>query len=245
MYDFWLGGHDNFAADRVAALYVAEHAPETPLVARANRAFLGRVVRYLTAEAGIRQFLDLGTGLPTRGNVHQVAQAIAPGARIVYVDNDPMVHAHARALKTGPGTAVIHADLRNPAAILTHPDTAALIDFTQPLAILCIAVLHFVPDPDAATALHHYLTTAPPGSYLALSLGTRDPDPERAAAGTAVYSRTASPVTLRTRDEVLAMLADLELLAPGLVPVQDWRPGTDVPGTHARGLLGALARKPG
>jgi len=156
-----------------------------------------------------------------------------------------MVHAHARALKTGPGTAVIHADLRDPRAILTHPDTAALIDFTQPLAILCIAVLHFVPDPDAATALHHYLTTAPPGSYLALSHGTTDSDPERAAAGTAVYARTGSPVTLRTRDEVLAMMGGLELLTPGLVPVQEWRPDTDAPDTGARVLLGALARKPG
>ena len=149
MYDYWLGGHDNFAADRIAALKVTERTPGVAEAARANRAFLGRAVRYLAGEAGIRQFLDLGTGLPTKGNVHQVAQRITPGAHVVYVDNDPMVFAHARALKTGDGTAVIHADLRDPDTILNHPETRRLIDFSQPLAILFVSVLHFVPDPDA------------------------------------------------------------------------------------------------
>ncbi|HMH94918.1 MAG TPA: SAM-dependent methyltransferase, partial [Streptosporangiaceae bacterium] len=153
MYDYWLGGHDNFAADRIAALKLAEHAPDVPFLAKANRAFLGRAVRYLAGEAGIRQFLDLGTGLPTKGNVHQVAQAIVPAARVVYVDNDPMVMAHSRALKTGEGTAVIHADLRDPDTILGHPDTRRLIDFSEPLAVLFVSVLHFVDDDDAGAAV--------------------------------------------------------------------------------------------
>jgi len=163
MYDYWLGGHDNFAADRIAALKVAERSPEAPLVARANRAFLGRAVRFLAEEAGITQFLDLGTGLPTRGNVHQVAQEVTPEARVVYVDCDPMVLAHSRALKTGAGTAVIHADLRQAAAILDHPDTRRLIDFGQPLAILFVAVLHFLGDQDAAAAVARFTAAAPPG----------------------------------------------------------------------------------
>ena len=134
MYDWWLGGHDNFAADRAAALAVSEAAPEAPLMAVENRKFLRRAVRYLVAEAGITQFLDIGTGLPTQGNVHQVAQGINPAARVVYVDNDPMVLAHSRALKTGGNTVVIEADLWDPRVILDHPGTRKLIDFSQPLA---------------------------------------------------------------------------------------------------------------
>ena len=144
MYDYFLGGHENFAADRIAALKVIEAAPEVPVIARENRKFLGRAVRYLATEAQVGQFLDLGTGLPTRGNVHEVAQQINPRATVVYVDNDPMVLAHAKALKTGPGTAVIQADMRNPDAILNHADTLRLIDFGRPLAILFVAVLHFL-----------------------------------------------------------------------------------------------------
>jgi hypothetical protein len=144
MYDFWLGGKDHFAVDRTAALEVSEAAPEVRMMAVENRKFLRRAVRYLAAEAGIAQFLDIGTGLPTQGNVHQVAQQVNPDARVVYVDNDPMVLAHSRALKTSGNTAVIEADLRNPAAILKHPRTLELIDFRQPLAVLLVAVLHFI-----------------------------------------------------------------------------------------------------
>ncbi len=140
MYDWWLGGHDNFAADRAAALAVSEAAPEAQLMAVENRRFPRRAVRYLAAETGITQFLDIGTGLPTQGNVHQVAQDINPAARVVYVDNDPMVLAHSRALKTGGNTVVIEADLREPRVILDHPGTRKLIDFSQPLAVLLVAV---------------------------------------------------------------------------------------------------------
>jgi S-adenosyl methyltransferase len=245
MYDYWLGGHENFAADRVAALKLSERSPEAPLVARANRAFLGRAVRFLAEEAGIRQFLDLGTGLPTRGNVHQVAQAITPGARIVYVDNDPMVLAHSRALKTGEGTAVIQADLRDADTILGRPETRQLIDFSQPLAILFVAVLHFVGDPDARAAVARFTSTAAPGSYLVLSHITGDPDPEAAAAFTKVYAGTANPNTLRTREEILEFFSGLDVLEPGLVPVQQWRP--DEPGSadpEKSWMIGGVGRKP-
>ena len=243
MYDYWLGGHDNFAPDRIAALKVAEMSPELPLVARANRAFLGRAVRFLAGEAGIRQFLDLGTGLPTKGNVHQVAQAIRPGARVVYVDNDPMVLAHSRALKTGEGTAVIRADLRDPDTILSHPDTRRLIDFSEPLAVLFVAVLHFVGGPDAHAAVARFTGTLGPGSYLVLSHGSSEPDPQRAAAATALFASTASPVTPRTREEILEFFAGLEILEPGLVPVQQWR--RDEPDAADPGqvwLLGGVGR---
>jgi len=243
MYDYWLGGHDNFAADRIAALKLAEHAPDVPFLAKANRAFLGRAVRYLAGEAGIRQFLDLGTGLPTKGNVHQVAQAIVPAARVVYVDNDPMVMAHSRALKTGEGTAVIHADLRDPDTILGHPDTRRLIDFSEPLAVLFVSVLHFVDDDDAGAAVARYIGSAAPGSHLVLSHATSDPDPAVGAAGMAVYAGTANPSTLRTRAEVLTFFDGLEIVEPGLVPVQQWRP--DEPAPSAVGtswIIGGIGR---
>src|SRR5450755_3998888 len=242
MYDYWQGGHDNFAADRIAALKVSERSPEAPLVARANRAFLGRAVRFLAAEAGIRQFLDLGTGLPTRGNVHQVAQAITPGARIVYVDNDPMVLAHARALKTGEGTAVIGADLRDPDTILGHPETRRLIDLSEPLAVLFVAVLHFVGGPDAGAAVARFTGAAAPGSYLVLSHATGDLDPQAAATGTGVYARTANPMSLRTREEILAFFGGLEILEPGLVPVRQWRPDKPDTGDAGQYLLGGVGR---
>ncbi len=182
MYDYFLGGHDNFAADRIAALKVIDAAADAPVAARANRCFLGRAVRFLAAEAGISQFLDLGTGLPTQGNVHQVAQQVNPAAWVVYVDNDPMVLAHSRALKTGPGTAVIHADLRDTDEVLRHSDTCRLIDLGQPVAILLVAVLHFVADPDAGAAVARYTAAAPPGSFLAISHVTASPEPQAVRA---------------------------------------------------------------
>jgi hypothetical protein len=245
MYDYWLGGHDNFAADRIAALKIGGLWPEAPLVARENRKFLGRVVRFLAGEAGIKQFLDLGTGLPTRGNVHQVAQATAPDARVVYADNDPMVLAHSRALKTGEGTAVIHADLRDADTILGHPDTRRLIDLSQPLAVMFVAVLHFVGDPDAHQAVARYIGAAAPGSYLVLShVSSEEEDPQAVAAGTAVYARTSNPISGRSRAEILRFFDGLDLVEPGAVPVAQWRP--DEPGMAGlgQGLLGGVGRKP-
>jgi hypothetical protein len=243
MYDYWLGGHDNFAADRIAALKVAETSPEVPLIAKANRAFLSRAVRYLAGEAGIRQFLDLGTGLPTKGNVHQIAQAITPDAHVVYVDNDPMVFAHARALKTGDGTAVIHADLRDPDTILSHPETRRLIDFSQPLAIMFVAVLHYVPDPDAHDAVAAFASAAAPGSHLVLTHVSGSTEPPASAVGRAVFARSANPVTPRTEERVLAFFDGLEILEPGLVPVQQWRPEEHAPaGPDKTWLIGGIAR---
>jgi len=251
MYDYWLGGHNNFAADRIAAQKVLEIWPEAPLVARENRSFLGRVVRFLVAEAGIRQFLDLGTGLPATGSVHQVAQGIAPESRVIYVDNDPMVLAHARSLKTGSRAAVIRADLRDADTILARPDTRRLIDFSQPLAVLFVAVLHFVEDPDAHQAVARYKDAAPPGSYLVVSHGTVEDevDPELAAASTAAYSRTASPIFTRPRPKILEFFDGWEILEPGLVPVMQWRPDQPGPAVQelplpVRAVLGAVARKP-
>jgi hypothetical protein len=246
MYDYWLGGHDNFAADRIAALKVMEAAPEAPLIARQNRAFLGRAVAYLAGPARIGQFLDLGTGLPTRGNVHQIAQWANPAARVVYADNDPAVIAHSRALKTGPGVAVIDADLRDPGKILGHPATAALIDFTQPVAILFVAVLHFIPDADDPHAVvRRYLSAAAPGSFLVISHATGDPGPRTAADVTAVYAATTNPATPRPRDQIAAFFDGLDLVEPGLVPVAQWRPdeaGQAEPA--AEWMLGGAARKP-
>ena len=245
IYDYLLGGQDNSAADRAAARQVVELPPELAQVARANRAFLGRTVRFLTAEAGIRQFLDLGAGLPTGGNVHQVAQAIAADTRVVYVDNDPSVLAHAQALTAGAHTAVIHADLRDPAAILAHPDTHRLIDLTQPLAILFVAVLHFVPDPDAQQAVAAFTSVAAPGSYLALSHGCSDPDPVAAAAGAARYAAGAYTAIPRSRTDILGFFAGFGLADPGLVPVHQWRPSPDDPADPGKvWLLGGVGRKP-
>ena len=245
IYDYWLGGHNNFAADRRAALMVTEASPELPLVARANRAFLGRVVRFLVAEAGIRQFLDLGTGLPTAGNVHQVAQAIDPATRVVYVDKDPMVLAHSRALKTGEGTAVIHADLRDADTVLGHPETRRLLDFSQPLALLFVAVLHFVGGDDAGAAVARYVAAAAPGSYLALSHGCSDPDPGAAATGAGLLYSAAIPVEPRSRAEIRTFFGGLEMVQPGLVPVQRWQP--DDPGAVDPGkiwLVGGVGKCP-
>jgi S-adenosyl methyltransferase len=246
MYDYWLGGHDHFAADRIAALEVEAIAPEAPVLARQNRAFLGRVVRYLAGQAKIGQFLDLGTGLPTRGNVHQVAQQANPAARVVYADNDPMVIAHSRALKTGPGVAVIGADLRDPDTILGHPDTVRLIDFAQPLAVLFVAVLHFVADADDPRAIvARYLDAAAPGSALVISHVTSDPGPRTAADVAGVYAATANPATPRPRGQILGFFDGLDLLPPGLVPASHWRPVEPRQADSATDwLLGAVARKP-
>jgi hypothetical protein len=248
MYDFWLGGKDHFAVDRMAALKVSEAAPETPQVARENRKFLRRAVRYLAAEAGIAQFLDIGTGLPTQGNVHQVAQAICPSARVVYVDNDPMVLAHSRALKTGGNTAVIEADLREPEVILNHPSTRAVIDFSQPVAVLLVAVLHFVSaDDNPHATVAALLDALPPGSYLVLSHATGGIRGGSADSVAEHYRKNVAPgTTLRSREEILRFLTGLELVEPGLVQVPYWRPDEPEPADAGKvWFLGAVGHKPG
>jgi hypothetical protein len=218
-----------------------------------NRAFLRRAVRFLTREAGIRQFVDLGSGLPTQGNVHEIAQAIAPDARVVYVDNDAMVVTHSRALLAGNNTVAIKADLREPDSILEHPEVRELIDFSQPVALLLMAILHFIPDDeDPFGIVARFRDALPAGSYLAISHGTRDiparPDmsaEEMAEMGAKVeqlYQLTTASLVTRTRTQVERFFDGVELVDPGLVELQLWRPdeqGSALPG----GFYGGVGRK--
>jgi hypothetical protein len=199
-----------------------------------GRAFLGRAVRYLVREAGIRQFLDIGSGIPTERNVHEVAQMAAPGSRVVYVDNDEVAVAHSRLmLEDNPDATVIQADLREPDKILADPETQLLIDFTQPVALLLLAVLHFVPDQACpAQILASLREAAAPGSYLVICHSCRDVKPDTADSATAVYnSRVAAQLSVRTRDEIAALFDGFTLVAPGLVWIPEWRPDSpaDVP----------------
>jgi SAM-dependent methyltransferase len=228
MYDYWLGGKDNFAADREAADKVLAAFPAMRTTARENRAFLGRAVRYLAEEAGIRQFLDIGAGLPTARNVHEIAQGVAPSCRIVYVDNDPLVLAHARALlSSGPAgrTAYIHADLRQPGKILSHPVTRDVLDLTQPVALMLLSVLHLIPDEDEpAEIVATLLDALAPGSYLAASHGTGDLDPAAADASARIARASGIPLHLRdAADFARLAFSGLELVPPGVVLVSEWR----------------------
>jgi hypothetical protein len=251
MYDYYLGGKDHFAADRELADKMLAAVPSARTAARENRAFLGRAVRFLAAEAGVRQFLDIGTGLPTANNVHEVAQGVTPSARVVYVDNDPLVLAHARALLTSSPegrTAYVHADLRDPAAITSDPGVRDVLDFRQPIALMLVAILHFIPDGDnPAKIIGTLLDALPPGSYLVASHGTHEHDRARFSAGQDAYK--ASGVTAQARDSAdFARLAfsGLELMPPGVVLVSEWRPETPGPRpTPAEvGIYGGVARKP-
>jgi hypothetical protein len=231
MYDYYLGGKDNYPADKEAASEVIKRAPEIRDIARVNRAFLGRAVRYLAGEAGIRQFLDIGTGIPTSGNVHEIAGKVAPEARVVYVDNDPIVNVHANALLTGRGTTgVVLADVRDPAAILSNPTTRRLIDFGEPVALLLIAVLHFVTDEEDPVGIMATLRAAlPPGSYLALSHVTGYFRSMAATEAMDVYNQATSPVTLRSHNQVAAFFSGWDMVEPGLVQAPVWRPDGELP----------------
>lgn len=213
IYDFMLGGKDNYAADRAAAEQIAAAFPESPEGVRLNRAFLKQAVDYLAGEAGIRQFLDLGAGLPTQQNVHEVAQATAPDAHVVYVDIDPVVCVHGRALLSGTeGVAMVEADLREPKRILTEPAVRELIDFGRPAALMLVAVLHFVGD-EAYDVVATLRAALAPGSYLVIS-HMLDAE-ERKADGSQVkqvYSRSSAGLNLRTKDEILRFFDGFELL---------------------------------
>jgi hypothetical protein len=234
VYDWWLGGDHNFRADQDAARAMIAVEPNARAIARANRAFLGRAVRFLAAEAGIRQFLDIGSGIPTQNNVHQVAQDTAPGARVVYADVDDVAVAHSKLLLDGQAdAAVIQADLRDPARILADPETQLLLDFTQPVAVLLAAVLHFIADDDSPEQIVATLRDAlPPGSYLVISHACSDPQPDLLSAFETVYkSKVAAQGRARTSAEIARFFDGFTLVDPGLTWVPLWRPDRpqDVP----------------
>ena len=229
VYDYYLGGSHNFAVDRQIARQTIELWPELPLVMHANRAFLRRSVRYLVRQ-GITQFLDIGSGIPTEGNVHEIAQAAAPKTRVVYVDIDPVAVAHSRAILTGNQHAdVIQADLRDVTAILDDPRARRLIDPTQPIGVLMVAILHFIPD-DAGPAniVAQYRKRMAPGSYLVVSHASHDGRPDKAGSHTALYQRTATPMTMRSRLEIEALFDGFDLVPPGVVFLPLWRPDSPV-----------------
>jgi S-adenosyl methyltransferase len=254
IYDYFLGGKDNFPADRDVAEQIVAIAPVARDVVEDNRAFLRRAVHHLAGEAKVRQFIDLGSGLPTQGNVHEIAQAVAPDARVVYVDNDPMVVTHSRALLAGDNTVAIEADLRRPDSVLRHPEVRELIDFTQPVALLLVAILHFLPDDqDPFGVVAHFRDALPAGSHLVVSHGTRDipvrPDMspgEMAEMGEKVerlYQLTTASLVTRPRAQVERFFDGFDLLDPGVIEIQLWRPDERdslLPG----GFYGGVGRKP-
>jgi S-adenosyl methyltransferase len=250
VYDALIGGKNNFAADRETVAKVLLKSPNARIAPRENRAFLGRAVRFLAADIGLRQFLDIGTGLPTAGNVHEVAQAVDPSSRVVYTDNDPLVLVHARALLTSAPegrTAYIEADIRDPEAILAAPAARELIDFSQPVGLLLLGILHLLADADKPAEIVATLVDAlPPGSYLVASHLTMEHDRERTAAGQAVM-RDAG-ITMQKRDsDVFADIAfnGLDLVPPGVVLVSEWRPETSQPRPSPAevSIYGGVARK--
>ena len=250
MYDYYIGGKNHFAADREVADAALAHWPAGRIGLRENRKFLGRAVRYLAGEAGVRQFLDIGSGLPTTANVHEIAQAVAPACRVVYVDHDPMVLTHARALLTSAPegrTAYIQADLRSPLDILTSPVVRSVVDFDQPVALMLIAVLHFLREEDNAEGvLKTLLDALPPGSFLAASHLTLEHDPEGVGGGQRVYHKAGLPMNARDSDEFASLaFSGLELVPPGVVLVSEWRPDSSAPRPSPAEVscYGGVARK--
>jgi hypothetical protein len=248
VYNYWLGGKDNFAPDREAAGQVIAAYPTILASVRAQREFLGRAVHYLAAEVGIRQFLDVGTGLPSADNTHEVAQRAAPEARIVYVDNDPIVLAHARALLTSSPeglTAYVDADLRDTDKILQK--AAEVLDFDEPVAVMLVGVLHCIPDAeDPAEMVQRLLAAVAPGSYLVVAHPASDiHETQIGDAATRLNRVMADGVTLRTEEAVRPFLAGADLVDPGLVQLHRWRPGPDGPvPSHELANYGAVGRKP-
>jgi hypothetical protein len=246
VYDYWLGGKDNFAADRAAAEQAIAAYPDIVLSVRANRAFLARVVRYLAGEAGIRQFLDIGTGIPATNNTHEVAQLVAPESRVVYVDNDPVVLAHARVLLTsGPHgvTSYLDADLRDTARVLSA--AAETLDFSRPVALMLMAILQHLDNADDPYAIVATLLGAlPAGSYLALSHPASDIEAEAQGELARRLNQTmAEKVTMRDRAQVARFFDGLEMLEPGLVRVPEWRPASEAEANSPAGLWGGVGRK--
>jgi hypothetical protein len=246
VYDYWLGGKDNFAADQAAAEQAIKNFPNIVLSARANRAFLARAVRFLAGDAGIRQFLDIGTGIPSAGNTHEVAQLVAPESRVVYVDNDPIVLTHARALLTSDPAGVtdyVEADLRDPQKILAA--AARQLDFGRPVALMLMAILqHLGDEDDPYTIVATLLAAMPPGSYLALSHPAKDIDAaSMAMMADGLNQMMAEKVTFRDRPAVARFFEGLELVEPGMVQASKWRPASELEAASPAALWAGVARK--
>jgi hypothetical protein len=250
VYDYLLGGTHNFAADQAVGRMITAVEPNARAIGQANRAFLRRAVSFL-ADSGIRQFLDIGSGIPTQGNVHEVAGQVAPGSRVVYADVDPVAIAHSTALLAGKSNAIIvEGDVREPEKILADDRVSRLIDVSQPTGLLLVAVLHFITDAENPSRIVATLRDAlAPGSYLVLSHGTTEDRPSVARAAEKVYDQAvAAPLRMRSRAELLPLFDGFELLEPGLVPMPLWRPEPGDPDAAATGRfwggLAGVARKP-
>jgi hypothetical protein len=251
MYDYYLGGKDHYPADRATAEIAAQSWTSVRTAVQENRTFLGRAVRHLVREAGITQFLDIGTGLPSAGNVHEVAQRENPACRVVYVDNDPIVLAHARSLLRGTPegrTAYIHADLRDPAAILASPQVRETLDLDRPVALMLVAILHFIVDEERPAELVRTLLDAlPSGSHFIASHVTPEHDPDGVYGLEQAYRNAGVPAQARVKEDFAALAFDgLELIEPGLTLVSEWRPDSEGPRPTAAEVswYGAVARKP-
>ncbi|MBR8639119.1 SAM-dependent methyltransferase [Streptomyces tuirus] len=260
IYDYILGGDDNYPADREAGDAMCREWPALPVHMRANRDFMHRAVRYLAEEAGIRQFLDIGTGIPTSPNLHEIAQAAAPAARVVYVDNDPLVLSLSQGLLSGTPegrTAYVEADMRDPAAVLDAPGFRETLDLSEPVALTVIAIVHFMLDEhDAVGIVRRLLDPLPSGSCLAMSVGTADFAPDEVGRVAREYAARGMPMRLRTLDEAAEFFAGLDLVEPGVVQVHKWRPnrtdGTENGTGPGYGVIrdediamyGAVGRKP-
>jgi len=251
VYDYLLGGKDNYPPDKEAAEQLIEIVPTLPETVRQNRLFMQRLARYLAAEEGIDQFLDIGTGIPTSPNLHEIAQRANPAARVVYVDNDPIVLAHARArLTSGPLGRVeyIHADMRDTRSVLTAPDLVATLDLSRPVGLFILSTLHVITDADEARELlGRYVAPLAPGSFVALSVAISDGlTPEASNEAISVLSSRGIPVLRRTRAEFATLFDGLELIEPGVVPVNQWRPDVHAPEVYLSEaeLCCGVARKP-
>lgn len=248
VYDYILGGKDHYAVDREAGDAMCREWPALPVHMRANRKFMHRAARYLAQEEGIGQFLDIGTGLPTSPNLHEVVQGIRPDARAVYVDNDPIVLTHARTLLTGSAegrTAYVDADMRDPEAIIGSAQFQELLDLRKPVGLMIIGILHFILPPNDHSLVRRLLEPLPAGSFVAMTIGTADFAPHEVNRVADEYARRGMPMKLRTRAEAEAFFAGMDLVAPGLTQVHHWRPDADQEEVDDRdiAMYGAVARK--
>jgi S-adenosyl methyltransferase len=245
VYDYYLGGSHNFEADRAFAAKVIAAVPNMPLILQENRAFMRRAVRYIL-DQGVDQFLDLGSGIPTVGNVHEVVAMVNPLTRVVYVDHDPVAVAHSRAILDGnPLATIVPADLRSPDEVLANPDVLRLIDLNRPVGVLLNAVLHFVPDDaEAAGIVARLAASLPSGSYIAISHASADQMPDGGNRTASLYNQSVAAMAMRTRAEVTALFGDLPLVEPGVVQIPLWRPESadDVGQAHAYPGYAGVAR---